>query len=58
MTATLKEDVKSKFIDSIPMSRFGVPEEVAKVVAFLLGEHSHYITGQVIKVDGGLHMSQ
>lgn len=57
MTATLKEDVKARCIDSIPMSRFGAPEEVAKVVFFLLGEHSCYITGQVIKVDGGLHMS-
>jgi 2-hydroxycyclohexanecarboxyl-CoA dehydrogenase len=40
----------------IPMRRIGVPEDVANVVAFLVGADSGYLTGQVISVDGGLTM--
>jgi 3-oxoacyl-[acyl-carrier protein] reductase len=39
----------------VPMNRFGEPEEVAGVVAFLVGKDSSYITGQVISVNGGLY---
>lgn len=39
----------------VPMNRFGEPEEVAGVVAFLVGEDSSYVTGQVISVNGGLY---
>jgi 3-oxoacyl-[acyl-carrier protein] reductase len=55
MTAELKEDVKEKFIKFIPFGRFGNPLDVAKAVLFLLSDRSNYLTGQVIKVDGGLH---
>lgn len=40
----------------IPMRRFGSPEDVAGLVVFLASEQAAYITGQVISVDGGLHM--
>lgn len=57
MTNAMKDDVKEKSKNNIPFGRFGTPEEVAKAVSFLLSERSGYITGQVIKVDGGLHTS-
>lgn len=51
MTKDLRK--KDELIKMIPCGRFGKPEEVAKVVTFLVSDGSAYITGQVIKVDGG-----
>lgn len=45
-----------KLYQTIPLKRFGRPEEVAGVVAFLCSEDSAYITGQVIAVNGGVYM--
>lgn len=56
MLKVLKEELKEKFRRAVPLGRFGGPQDIAKAVLFLLGEQSNYITGQVIKVDGGLHM--
>jgi len=56
MTEVLPEKVKESYLNSIPLKRFGTPEEVAKVVAFLASSDSDYITGQVIHIDGGLVM--
>jgi 3-oxoacyl-[acyl-carrier protein] reductase len=52
MTKDLKQ--KDELIKMIPFGRFGKPEDIAKVVTFLASEKSCYITGQVLKVDGGL----
>ncbi len=56
MTTILKDDVKKSFIDKIPLKRFGEPKEVAEAVAFLLSDHSSYITGETLKVNGGMFM--
>lgn len=54
MTAALTAEMRAAV--GIPLQRFGKPEEVAQVVAFLLGDASAYMTGQVVHVDGGLWM--
>ena len=56
MTQKLSETVKQEFLKQIPLGYFGLPKDVAYVVAFLVSEEAHYITGQVINVNGGLAM--
>ena len=56
MTAKLPAQVTESAKSMIPLRRFGEPEEVAEVVAFLAGDAGGYITGQVILVDGGMCM--
>jgi 3-oxoacyl-[acyl-carrier protein] reductase len=55
MTEVLPQKVKDGAKLIIPMQRFGKPEDIARVVAFLAGPDSSYMTGQVLSVDGGLH---
>ena len=43
-------------INSIPLKRFAKPEEVAELVAFLSSDKANYITGEVIRIDGGIAM--
>ena len=56
MTDVLKDEVKEAFTAKIPMARFGNPSEVAEATAFLLSDHASYITGETLKVNGGMFM--
>lgn len=56
MTEVLPEKVKEDMIHSIPLGRMGQAEDVAKAVCFLASDEAAYITGQVLKVDGGMVM--
>jgi len=54
MTAGMTEEARSRMLGVIPMGRPGKPEDVARAVLFLASDLSHYVTGQVLTVDGGL----
>ena len=56
MTDELSDKVKEQFISNIPLKRFGDPKEVAGAIAFLLSDHASYITGETLKVNGGMLM--
>ncbi len=56
MTDKLPEDIKKKMLESIPLGRFGTPEDVAEAVVFLASPQAGYITGHVIHVNGGMYM--
>lgn len=56
MTDGLKEEVKETYLKAIPLARLGDPNEIAESVAFLLSNGASYITGETLKVNGGLYM--
>lgn len=56
MTKALVEQNSDAIKASIPLGRVGAPEDVAKAVSFLVGPDSTYITGEVLRVDGGMAM--
>lgn len=53
MNNDLSDDEKTELKESIPLSRFGTPEDVAKTALFLASESSGYMIGQILTVDGG-----
>jgi 3-oxoacyl-[acyl-carrier protein] reductase len=54
MLMQFNEKQRAKVLEEIPVGRFGMPEEVARTVLFLLSGEAAYITGHVLQIDGGL----
>lgn len=57
MTEVLSDEIKAGINAKVPMGRMGRAEEVAQATAFLLSDHSSYITGETLKVNGGMNMA-
>jgi acetoacetyl-CoA reductase len=56
MVMAVKEEIRNQIIAQIPVGRLGEPSEIARIVDFLVSEHSGYITGSNISANGGQHM--
>jgi 3-oxoacyl-[acyl-carrier protein] reductase len=57
MTRRLSDIAKQEYLMQIPLGSMGTPKDVAYAVCFLASEEAHYITGQVLRVDGGMVMA-
>jgi len=56
MTAALSPELRTQILTTVPMKKFGQPEDIANAALFLAGPGAQYITGQVLTVDGGMVM--
>ena len=56
MTSRLPEEHRQHLLAQVPLARLGQPEEIAGMVAFLVGNEGGYITGETLHVNGGMHM--
>ena len=58
LTNPLPQDIKDQMVKLTPLGRWGTVEDVARVVAFFASDAAAYITGQVLRVDGGLSFDE
>ena len=56
MTSYIGENERNEILKKIPLNKFGSPEDISKLVMFLISDEASYITGQTISIDGGLLM--
>ncbi len=56
MTGALPEETIKQYLNAVPLEAFGTTQDVSNLVSFLLSDSSRYITGEVIKIDGGLYI--
>ena len=56
MTSYIGENERNEILKKIPLNKFGSPEDISKLVMFLMSDQASYITGQTISIDGGLLM--
>jgi 3-oxoacyl-[acyl-carrier protein] reductase len=56
MTSALPEAARTRMMESIPLGRLGAAEDVASAVCFLASDQSAYVTGEILKVNGGMYM--
>lgn len=56
MTGVLAENIREELLKQIPVNRFGAPEDIANAVYYLVSDMGSYVTGQVLSVNGGMHM--
>ena len=56
MTSYIGDNERNEILKKIPLNKFGSPEDISKLVMFLMSDEASYITGQTISIDGGLLM--
>ena len=56
MTSYIGNNERNEILKQIPLNKFGLPEDISKLVMFLMSDEASYITGQTISIDGGLLM--
>ncbi len=56
MTSCIGDNERNEILKQIPLNKFGLPEDISKLVMFLMSDEASYITGQTISIDGGLLM--
>ncbi len=56
MTEGINTEIKTKYLEKIPIRRYGKPEDVAETVAWLASDRTNYVTGQIIGINGGLYL--
>jgi 3-oxoacyl-[acyl-carrier protein] reductase len=56
MTSALPEAARTRMMESIPLARLGTAEDVANAVCFLCSDQAAYVTGEILKVNGGMYM--